>query len=205
MSNLIATHHIIDTTTQTCIDQSTSIQPIVKGQGIIIVGGSGAGKTTLGKHLANVMELPFIDSDNLIELTSRDTIANIFNYHKEIGFRWLEAQAICNCLKNHCIISLGAGAMEDKKTRELINKSGFIALWLDESPNTAWTRIAGDQSRPLVTTYDQFLARWTKRIPAWSEAKKIFPSKLSPYSLAKEIAKSYGNLDLKSNLINKYK
>jgi shikimate kinase len=193
MKKLVTTYDVVDVVTQVQLEQSTSRALLKKGQGIVIVGGSGAGKTTLGKQLANIVGLPFVDSDNLVEFTNKDIIANIFRYQKEIGFRYLEAQTIRNCIKTPSIISLGAGAWENAKTRELVYESGFTAIWLTESPDIAWLRVAGDQSRPLVTTYDQFLARWNQRIYAWSTAIKISPSKMSPYYLAEKIARQMDN------------
>ena len=190
MGKTTATCGIANIITNTQCKPSQLTTPFANGQGIVIVGGSGAGKTTLGTQLASIIGLPFVDSDSLVELKSNDIIANIFAYHNEVGFRFLEAQAIRSCITTPSVIALGAGGWEDPTTRETVIKSGFATLWLAESPETAWIRVVGDKSRPLVTTYDQFLDRWTKRMPAWDSAIKIIPSKLSPNSLAKRLVKT---------------
>jgi shikimate kinase len=182
-------HDVTCSVTNSINNTQRNQQLITIGQGIIIVGGSGAGKTTLAKHLAHILGLPFIDSDNLIEKKNNNNIANIFAYHGETGFRFIEEKVIYDCIKSPSIISLGAGAWENANTRQAVRRSEFATLWLDESPVIAWNRVVGDQSRPLVTTYNQFLTRWIKRIPAWSSETKIIPSKASSHTLAKILTK----------------
>ena len=160
-----------------------------EGQGIVIIGGSGAGKTTLAKYLANLLGLPFIDSDELIQARRQKTIADIFLCHGEIGFRFIEAHIIRECMMFASVISIGAGAWENTETRKVVQQSNFAIIWLAESPKKAWARVKDDLSRPLVTTYDLFLARWILRTKAWSQARAIIPTEESSFQLAEALIK----------------
>lgn len=167
-------------------DISCIRQPFARGQGIVLIGGSGAGKTTLGGHLSYILGLPFIDIDTIIE-RDIDCINNIFINHSEIGFRFLEKNIINKYLTYPSVIALGAGAWEDINTRKAVYDSRFAILWLAESPYNAWTRIKNCSFRPLATTYDIFISRWIHRIPNWSTELAVNPIGQTPNLLAETL------------------
>ena len=134
----------------------------------MILGGSGAGKTTLAEHLARRLELPARDSDQRVVERRGEAIPAIFATQGEGGFRALEAQVVRECLVAPGVVALGAGAWEDPDTRAAVRASGFAVLWLAEVPRRAWARVGGDPGRPLAGTFEQFMTLWACRTRAWS-------------------------------------
>ena len=149
--------------------------PLTRSRGVVLLGGSGCGKSELAGHLARLLELPVRDVDQRVETDAGTSIARIFAGRGERGFRTLESQAVRACLDSPAVVALGAGAWEDPATREAVRASGFEALWLAEVPERAWARVGGDPSRPLAATREAFLARWARRTAAWSEAPMVLP------------------------------
>lgn len=188
-NNMVLDLNLVNNVRQIQYKQWKAAPLFTKGQGIVIIGGSGAGKTTLAKHLAYLLDLPFIDSDELIQARRKETIANIFLCHEEIGFRFIEACTIRECMMFPSVVSIGAGAWENAETRKAIQQSNFAIIWLAESPDKAWARVKNDLSRPLVTTYDRFLARWALRTKAWSQARAVIPTEESSFQLAEALIK----------------
>jgi shikimate kinase len=149
--------------------------PLAAGQGVVLIGGSGAGKSSLALHLARLLGLPARDADQRVVAQSGQSIAALFENLGEAGFRALEARAVREDLAHACVLALGGGAWEDPATREAVRAAGFAALWLAEVPERAWARVGGDPSRPLAATRDAFLARWARRTVAWSQAPMVLP------------------------------
>jgi thiamine-phosphate pyrophosphorylase len=162
--------------------------PIAPGRGIVLVGGSGAGKSALAGLLSQLLGLPARDSDTWVEAGAGLAVARIFAACGEAGFRALEARAVRACVESPAVVALGAGAWEDPATREAVRAAGFTALWLAEVPERAWARVGRDPSRPLATSREQFLARWASRRAAWSEAPMVLPLGRSPKALAAALA-----------------
>jgi shikimate kinase len=161
--------------------------PVVRGQGIVLVGGSGSGKSSLGAQLARVLGLPARDADQQVEADAGLDIARIFAARGEAAFRALENQAVRACIESPAVVVLGAGAWEDPGTREAVRASGFTVLWLAEVPERGWARVGRDPSRPLAAAREQFLARWARRTAAWSEAPMVLPLGRSPQALAQAL------------------
>jgi thiamine-phosphate diphosphorylase len=159
-------------------------RPFAPGQGIVILGGSGAGKTTLAEHLARRLGLPARDSDQRVVERRGEAIPAIFAAHGEGGFRALEAQVVRECLLAPGVVALGAGAWEDPDTRAAVRASGFAVLWLAEVPRRAWARVGGDPGRPLAGTFEQFMSLWACRTKAWWEGAMVLPLGRSQKELA---------------------
>ncbi len=163
-----------------------NVRPLLApGQGVVLIGGSGAGKTSLGAALAATLGLPFQDSDQLLG----PSIPDLFLNHGEAGFRALEAQAVARCVERPCVAALGAGAWEDPGTRARVREAGFAVLWVAEIPEVAWGRVGGDPQRPLAAEREGFMARYAKRAAAWWEAPMVLPLGRSPQALAAAIVK----------------
>jgi thiamine-phosphate pyrophosphorylase len=163
--------------------------PLARGRGVVLVGGSGAGKSSLAACLAQLLGLPFRGSDSRVEAWGT-TIAAIFATRGEAGFRVLEAQAVLECLASPCVLALGAGAWQNPATREAARASGFCPIWLAEVPLRAWARVGRDPARPLAATREQFLARWAQRTAAWREVPMVLPLGRSPMELAEALVQS---------------
>lgn len=147
--------------------------PFRRGQGLAIIGGSGAGKTTLGRKLAFRLALPFHDLDAAIETHEGRPVAEIFSASGEAAFRNLEAAILPGLLTSPAVVALGGGAWEAPANRASVVAAGFAPLWLAEPPARAWERAGRDPNRPLAQDRATFMARGAARMPAWSLAPMI--------------------------------
>lgn len=149
--------------------------PFRRGQGLVIVGGSGAGKSTFGRQLAFALALPFHDLDAVIEEREGRPVADIFATSGEAAFRDLEATLLPELMATPAVVALGGGAWEAAQNRVAVAQAGFAPLWLAETPNRAWERAGRDPNRPLAQDRSAFMARWATRLPAWSLAPMLLP------------------------------
>ncbi|WP_370931500.1 shikimate kinase [Bartonella sp. DGB1] len=122
----------------------------LKNHSIVLVGMMGVGKTTIGKLLAKLLEIPFKDSDKEIEMISRFSVAEIFQKYGEEEFRRIENLVIQRLLKEKPIIlSIGGGAFINPIIRNHITKNA-ISICLEADKNILLQRIALRPTRPLL-------------------------------------------------------
>nr|WP_320134092.1 shikimate kinase [uncultured Holophaga sp.] len=164
--------------------------PVAPGQGVLLVGGSGGGKSTLGRALAPMLGLPLKDLDDCIEERAGVSIPDIFAYAGEQGFRDLETRHLQDALSNPCVLCVGAGAWQREENRRVAQDSGFSVLWLAEDPEVAWSRVGRDPHRPLAQEEAGFRARWRSRIGAWSLLSPVLPLGRQAEELARALAAS---------------
>jgi thiamine-phosphate diphosphorylase len=162
--------------------------PLAPGHGVVLAGGSGSGKSSLGEALAEQLGMPFLDVDAEIVRTTGLPIPALFAERGEAGFRELEEATVAAALGRPAVVALGAGAWARPRVREAVAQSGLRALWLAEVPSRAWARVGGDPDRPLAQDREGFLARWRDRLPAWSGLPVVLPLGRSPLSLARTLA-----------------
>ena len=121
---------------------------------IALVGMMGAGKTAVGKAVAQRLGLPFLDSDEEIERAAAMTIAEIFARDGEAFFRMKEAQVIARLLAGApAILSTGGGAFMQPANRAAITASG-CSVWLQADLDLLWSRVRHKSTRPLLRTAD---------------------------------------------------
>ncbi len=127
---------------------------------LFLIGPTGAGKTSLGRRLAQHFALPFIDLDEEIEKSTGVDITTIFDIEGEAGFRRREA-ALLDTLSTRAdvVMATGAGAILDAGNRERLATRGFV-LWLDASVDQQVERLARERDRPLLAGVDR-RARFT--------------------------------------------
>jgi shikimate kinase len=119
---------------------------------LVLVGLMGAGKSAIGKLVATMMGIPFIDSDHEIERVSRMTIPELFERYGEPEFRKLENRVITRLLRSGPrVLSTGGGAFMNGDTRTSIQAHG-LSLWLDADLDTLWERVIKRDNRPLLKT-----------------------------------------------------
>ena len=113
----------------------------------------GAGKSSVGRLLADRLELAFVDADDEIERRSDGTIRQLFQARGEESFRVLEREVVADLLgRDRIVVALGGGAVEDPGTRELLRDA--IVFHLDLPTSEALRRIGGDSERPMLLEHD---------------------------------------------------
>ncbi len=123
---------------------------------LVLVGLMGVGKTSVGKRLAAMLDITFIDADEEIERAAQLTIPEIFALHGEQEFRGGERRVIARIMAERgkrCVLATGGGAFCDERTRSLILDKG-IAVWLDSDIDTLVERTARKKNRPLLQQGD---------------------------------------------------
>lgn len=121
---------------------------------IVFVGLMGAGKTAIGRKVATLLQLPFIDSDHEIEGVSRMTVPELFQRYGEPEFRALEQRVILRLLETGPqVLSTGGGAFMNAQTREAIAGHG-VSVWLKADIDTLMERVAKNRARPLLQNPD---------------------------------------------------
>ena len=121
---------------------------------IVFVGLMGAGKTAIGRKVAQSLDLPFIDSDHEIETVSRMSIPELFERYGEPEFRALEQRVIERLLRDGArVVSTGGGAFMNPQTREGVAAHG-ISVWLKADLDLLMERVAKKQNRPLLKNPD---------------------------------------------------
>jgi shikimate kinase len=119
---------------------------------LILVGLMGAGKSSVGRLLAQQLGIPFVDSDTEIERVSRMTITELFAAYGEDEFRALESRVIKRLLKGGPrVVSTGGGAFINDRTRRHIKRGG-VSIWLKADLDVLWDRVNKRDTRPLLKT-----------------------------------------------------
>ncbi|MEO5692335.1 MAG: shikimate kinase [Usitatibacter sp.] len=124
------------------------------GSNIFLVGMMGAGKTTLGKTLAQRLQLEFVDTDRILVERTGVPVATIFEIEGEAGFRKRETQAIAElCEQQGCVVATGGGAILAEENRVAMRNNGTV-VYLRARLENLWERTRHDSSRPLLATVD---------------------------------------------------
>ena len=140
---------------------------------VVMVGMMGAGKTAVGRALAQRLGVAFLDSDAEIEVAANRSVPEIFERDGEAFFRSRETQIIERLLiEKRCILSTGGGAFLSEKNRTNISAQG-ISVWLNADLELLWSRVRSKDTRPLLRTDDP---RGT--------LKNIYDQRVPIYSLA---------------------
>jgi shikimate kinase len=121
---------------------------------IVLVGLMGAGKTSIGRRLADKMGLTFIDADTEIEKAAGKSIPDIFADHGEAHFRDGERRVIARLLENgKQVLATGGGAFMNEETRSAIKAHG-LSIWLKADLDVLLKRVAKRGGRPLLENRD---------------------------------------------------
>ena len=138
---------------------------------IVLIGMMGVGKSTIGKCLAEKLNLKFIDIDSTIEKFQQMSITQIFETKGEEYFRDIEREYIMSTFEDNCVIALGGGAYEDEQTRRFLINS--LIIHLKTSPNIIYERIKNDKTRPLLKdqmTVEKITQIYNSRIENYEKA-----------------------------------
>lgn len=122
---------------------------------LILVGPMGAGKTCIGKRLADRCGLHFVDADQAVVERTGATINTIFEHVGEAGFREREKAALAQLLaQDGQLISTGGGSVLDAENCERMRARGFV-VYLRVSVDAQLKRLGRDRTRPLLQRPDR--------------------------------------------------
>lgn len=128
--------------------------PVPPGR-VFLVGPMGAGKTTIGRQLAERLDLEFLDSDREIEQRAGVDVATIFDFEGEAGFRERETRILDELTqRDRIVLATGGGAVVADHNRELLHTRGFV-IHLAISVDEQLRRTRRDRSRPLLQNTDR--------------------------------------------------
>lgn len=126
---------------------------------IFLIGMMGAGKSTVGRLLANQLHFDFVDADRELEVRSGVPIPTIFEIEGEAGFRRREAALLDELTqRQRVVLATGGGAILDPGTRDALKKRGLV-IYLRASLDEILRRTRHDRSRPLLRSADDPRAR----------------------------------------------
>lgn len=115
----------------------------------VLIGSPGAGKSSVGRRLAQRLGVPFADTDALIEEDAGMSVSDIFVTEGEAAFRDREERVVGRALSEHSgVLSLGGGAVLRTTTRERL--AGRRVVWLTVTLSDAAARVGMNTARPLL-------------------------------------------------------
>ena len=122
---------------------------------LILVGPMGAGKSSIGRRLAQRFGLRFADADTFVEQAAGASVSQLFEREGEAAFRRRECEALATLLaQDGLVLSTGGGAVLDAGNRLLMQRRGFV-VHLQVSQAQQLARLAQDASRPLLARPDR--------------------------------------------------
>lgn len=126
-----------------------------KPRNLFLVGPMGAGKSAVGRQLARLLHLEFVDSDEEIEMRTGVDIPFIFEKEGEEGFRRREAQVIDELSQREgVVLATGGGAVVDPESRSRLGARGFV-VYLYTSVKQQLERTKSGRDRPLLENADK--------------------------------------------------
>jgi len=160
---------------------------LVVDRPIVLVGLMGAGKTTVGRRLAALLRLPFIDADEEIERAAGLEVSEIFALHGEEEFRRGERRVIARLLQGppH-VLATGGGAFVNADTRALV-RAHATSIWLRADLDVLMRRVEKRDNRPLLKQGDPraIMERlMAERYPIYGEADLVVDSNNGPHASA---------------------
>ena len=128
---------------------------MTKLRNLFLVGPMGSGKSAVGRHLARLLHLEFVDSDEEIETRTGVDIAFIFEKEGEEGFRKREGKVIDELSRRDgVVLATGGGAIVDPESRNRLGARGFV-IYLHTSVKQQLERTRSGRERPLLESDDK--------------------------------------------------
>lgn len=159
---------------------------------LIIIGPPGAGKSSVGRLLGKVMQIPFSDTDKIIEERTGKKIAEIFLEDGEPIFRKIEMEVVLEEIaKEEGILALGGGSILDAEVDKELSRLKSRVIYLEVSISNAAPRVGFNKDRPLlaVNPRQQWMALMEKRRPIYERlaGHKVSTDNKKPSEVVKEI------------------
>lgn len=149
---------------------------------LILIGFMGSGKSTVGKILAEKLEMKFLDTDLEIEKEQGRSVQDIFSEKGEEYFRKLENEMSKKLsTENNTIISTGGGIILNKENIEYLKKDGVV-FFLDVAKKTLYKRLISSKGRPLLEGDE-----------LWSKINNVLGERLERYKSSADFIVKVGN------------
>ena len=155
---------------------------------VYLVGMPGAGKSVVGKELAGMLGVPFIDLDEQIEHEAGKTVTEIFAQDGESAFRALEAQTLSKVGANDpAVVACGGGVVLEQANRIALRNTG-IAVYLDVPLEQLEARVRPASDRPLIRETGDLAKLLADRGPLYREfAAHVVEGTGTPSRVAEDI------------------
>jgi len=139
---------------------------------IVLVGPMGAGKSTIGRHIADLLQLEFIDTDRELEYRCGADIPWIFDIEGEQGFRRRETEVLEELvIRSNTVLATGGGVILADRNRYLLSQSDSV-VYLTASIDDLYHRVSKDKTRPLLQVDDPesaYRTIYNRRDPLYRE------------------------------------
>jgi len=149
---------------------------MVSVNSVFLIGMMGAGKSTIGRLLANATSFDFVDADRELESRSGVPIPMIFEIEGEAGFRRREAALLDELSeRRQIVLATGGGAILDPQTRQRLRERGLV-IYLRTTADEVFRRTRKDRNRPLLQTDDpraRIVELLAEREPLYAETAHI--------------------------------
>jgi shikimate kinase len=181
----------------------TLAEPITLPAGlrrIVLTGFMGAGKTSVGRLLAEALGWSFLDLDAHLEARANASIPELFALHGESRFRRLESSALANALsRTETVLALGGGTPEEMTNRLLLEQTpGTLVVFLDAPFPTLFDRCmlqaievsaSPESLRPVLASPEQAESRFRTRHPLYQRLARmtIHTADLAPVAVAQSL------------------
>lgn len=179
----------------------------MKSNNIFLIGPMGAGKTTVGRHLAQRLGLEFLDSDHELQSATGVDIPTIFAFEGEAGFRARERDMIDKLSQRQGIVlATGGGVVLHPDNRQHLGSRGLV-IYLSCSPRQQFERTRHDRNRPLLQTPDPFgklKALFAERDPLYQQTADIIiqTERLSTTKVLAHILRQLNERNLFTGILN---
>ena len=173
-----------------------AMPPARPARSVVLVGMPGAGKSSIGRRLATLWGMRFLDADTEIEQAAGIPIHEIFSRYGEAHFREGERRVIARLVSGRepIVLATGGGAYADARTRAALRQAGAVSVWLKCPARVLLRRVTNRDTRPLFRNADprEVLDRlMTARHPLYAEADvTVSCSDESPEATMRKVAEA---------------
>ena len=162
------------------------------GPKLILIGPPGAGKSSIGRQLSKVLEVPFRDTDVLVEEKAGKKISDIFVDDGESAFRKIEREVVLKEISTgNGVLALGGGSVLDEEVAKKLESLKSNVIYLEVSISNAAPRVGFNKDRPLlaVNPRQQWLNLMEKRKPIYERlcGVKVSTDNKKPNEVVAEI------------------
>lgn len=168
-----------------------------KGRHIVLLGFMGSGKTTVGQRIAKLTNLPFVDTDRLVEERAGKSIPDIFSQEGEETFRLYETEALRHALAGpRRVIATGGGIVTQEENWALMADQG-VTVWLRVAFDVLCDRLTDSTGRPLLAgdrTWERTRRLYLSREPLYRRADIWVDGEPPVGQVAETVVRSVANL-----------